>query len=106
MPSPAAGEISLPLITDWPRRPLQKVDHEIGKPSFTRYEILSAHGSVARLALTPRTGRSHQLRVHLAEIGHPILGDEFYAAGEALAARTAPGVACGAARLQASGHGR
>lgn len=97
VPDPAAGEINLPLITDWPRRPLQKVDHEIGKPSVTRYEALSASGSIARLALTPLTGRSHQLRVHLAEIGHPILGDEFYAAGEALAAR--PRLALHAERL-------
>jgi tRNA pseudouridine32 synthase / 23S rRNA pseudouridine746 synthase len=97
IPSPAAGEISLPLITDWPRRPLQKVDHEIGKPSVTRYETLSASGAIARLALTPLTGRSHQLRVHLAETGHPILGDEFYATGEALAAR--PRLALHAERL-------
>ncbi len=95
--SPAAGEISLPLITDWPRRPLQKVDHEIGKPSVTRYETLSVSGTIARLALTPLTGRSHQLRVHLAETGHPILGDEFYATGEALAAR--PRLALHAERL-------
>jgi tRNA pseudouridine32 synthase / 23S rRNA pseudouridine746 synthase len=97
VPSPAAGEINLPLITDWPRRPLQKVDHEIGKPSVTRYETLTASGSFTRLALTPLTGRSHQLRVHLAEIGHPILGDEFYATGEALAAR--PRLALHAERL-------
>lgn len=97
VPEPDAGEISLPLITDWPRRPLQKVDHEIGKPSVTRYETLSAHASGVRLALTPLTGRSHQLRVHLAEIGHPILGDEFYADGEALAAR--PRLALHAERL-------
>jgi len=96
-PHPAAGEISLPLITDWPRRPLQKVDHEIGKPSITRYETLSGSGSIARLALTPLTGRSHQLRVHLAETGHPILGDEFYATGKALAAR--PRLALHAERL-------
>ena len=87
-PSPARGEIRLPLITDWPRRPLQKVDHDIGKPSQTGYETLSTSGDHARLSLTPRTGRSHQLRVHLAEIGHPILGDEFYAHPEALAARS------------------
>lgn len=97
VPEPSAGEINLPLITDWPRRPLQKVDHEIGKPSVTRYETLSASGSIARLALTPLTGRSHQLRVHLAETGHPILGDEFYATGEALAAR--PRLALHAERL-------
>ena len=86
-PAPASGEIDLPLITDWPRRPLQKVDHEIGKPSRTLYETLSLQSAHTRLKLTPLTGRSHQLRVHLAAIGHPILGDEFYAAGDALAAR-------------------
>lgn len=96
-PSPASGEIDLPLITDWPNRPLQKVDHEIGKPSRTLYETLSIQNGHARLKLTPLTGRSHQLRVHLASIGHPILGDEFYAAGEALAAR--PRLALHAARL-------
>lgn len=97
IPVPAAGEISLPLITDWPRRPLQKVDWETGKPSVTRYETLAATGQTARLALTPLTGRSHQLRVHLAEIHHPILGDEFYAHAEALAA--APRLALHAASL-------
>lgn len=87
IPSPAAGEIDLPLITDWPRRPLQKVDWDIGKPSRTCYQMLSQTANTARLALTPLTGRSHQLRVHLAQLGHPILGDEFYAHAEALAAR-------------------
>lgn len=86
-PVTASGEINLPLITDWPRRPLQKVDRETGKPSATRFETLSVSGRFARLALTPLTGRSHQLRVHLAEIGHPILGDEFYAHPEARDAR-------------------
>lgn len=96
-PAPASGEIDLPLITDWPNRPLQKVDHEIGKPSLTQYETLSIQNGNARLKLTPLTGRSHQLRVHLAAIGHPILGDEFYAAGEALTAR--PRLALHATRL-------
>lgn len=96
-PAPASGEIDLPLITDWPRRPLQKVDPELGKPSRTLYETLSVTAGTARLKLTPLTGRSHQLRVHLAAIGHPILGDEFYASGEALAAR--PRLALHAARL-------
>lgn len=96
-PSPSRGEIDLPLITDWPNRPLQKVDHEIGKPSRTLYETLSVQTSHARLKLTPLTGRSHQLRVHLAAIGHPILGDEFYAKGDALEAR--PRLALHAARL-------
>lgn len=96
-PSPASGEIDLPLITDWPQRPRQKVDHAIGKPSRTRYETVSSAGGISRLHLTPLTGRSHQLRVHLASIGHPILGDDLYADGEARAAR--PRLALHAARL-------
>lgn len=84
-PDPAGGEINLPLIADWPRRPLQKVDHDVGKPSTTRYETVSSADGIARLSLTPLTGRSHQLRVHLSAIGHPILGDEFYAHPEAFA---------------------
>ena len=79
VPGAPVGEIDLPLITDWPNRPRQMVDFSAGKPSRTRYETLSVHGAHARLQLTPLTGRSHQLRVHLAEIGHPILGDELYA---------------------------
>jgi tRNA pseudouridine32 synthase/23S rRNA pseudouridine746 synthase len=74
------GEIDLPLICDWPNRPRQKVDHESGKPSLTRYRIL-AHDAVTdttRMELEPVTGRTHQLRVHLAAIGHPILGDALY----------------------------
>lgn len=87
VPSPASGTIDLPLINDWPNRPLQRVDHDIGKPSRTLYETISIKNVHARLKLTPLTGRSHQLRVHLGAIGHPILGDEFYATGKALAAR-------------------
>ena len=73
------GEIDLPLIADWPRRPLQKVDVQ-GKPSLTRYRVLSRDERLqrTRLALEPVTGRSHQLRVHLQAIGHPIVGDELY----------------------------
>ena len=82
-PDVATGEINFPLITDWPRRPLQKVDWDMGKPSITRYETLSSAGGLSRLALTPLTGRSHQLRVHLAASGHPILGDPLYATGKA-----------------------
>lgn len=76
----SSGEISLPLICDWPNRPRQKVDYEIGKPSLTRYRLLSFDVATnsSRVELEPVTGRSHQLRVHLAELGHPILGDELY----------------------------
>jgi tRNA pseudouridine32 synthase/23S rRNA pseudouridine746 synthase len=80
-----AGEIDLPLICDWPNRPRQKVDHAIGKLSLTRWRVLARDpaASTTRLALEPVTGRSHQLRVHLASIGHPIVGDAFYGAAPA-----------------------
>ncbi len=80
-----AGEVDLPLITDWPDRPRQKVDFETGKPSLTRYRVLSRSQDDTRLALEPLTGRSHQLRVHLLALGHPILGDTLYAPPEVLA---------------------
>ena len=75
------GEIDLPLITDWPNRPLQKVDFVAGKPSLTRFhrEAYNAASDSSRVLLEPVTGRSHQLRLHLAALGHPILGDELYA---------------------------
>lgn len=75
------GEIDLPLAADWPNRPLQKVDPTDGKPSLTRYTVIerdTAQGTT-RVALEPVTGRSHQLRVHLQAIGHPIVGDALYA---------------------------
>lgn len=76
----ASGAVDLPLICDWPNRPRQKVDHEIGKPSLTHYRRLEydALTDTSRVELEPITGRSHQLRVHMAELGHPILGDELY----------------------------
>lgn len=72
------GEIDLPLITDWPRRPRQKVDTEIGKPSLTRFMLLQRMVAHSRVSLEPVTGRSHQLRVHLMALGHPIVGDDLY----------------------------
>jgi len=78
-PDPASGLIDLPLTTDWPNRPKQKIDLENGKPSQTRYETDSTQPGTARLTLTPLTGRSHQLRVHMLSIGHPIIGDQLYA---------------------------
>ena len=83
---PDKGEIDLPLIADWPNRPLQKVDREHGKPSLTRWRVIDAQADRTRLELEPVTGRAHQLRVHLLAIGHPILGDALYAPPEALAA--------------------
>jgi tRNA pseudouridine32 synthase / 23S rRNA pseudouridine746 synthase len=94
-----AGEIALPLLADWPNRPKQKVDHAAGKRSLTRYRVLGHDPSTSRsevypeqsrraqgewrdattrLELEPVTGRTHQLRVHLAAIGHPIIGDALY----------------------------
>jgi tRNA pseudouridine32 synthase/23S rRNA pseudouridine746 synthase len=73
------GEIDLPLAADWPNRPRQQVDAERGKASLTRYAALHRGDCTTRLQLEPLTGRSHQLRVHLAAIGHPILGDTLYA---------------------------
>jgi tRNA pseudouridine32 synthase/23S rRNA pseudouridine746 synthase len=77
---PTSGEISLPVGADWPNRPAQKVDHAEGKHSLTRYRVLAydARADVTRLELEPVTGRTHQLRVHLAAIGHPIVGDALY----------------------------
>ncbi len=76
--SEETGEITLPLAADWPNRPLQKVDEELGKPARTRWERLKVTDGTSLLALYPETGRTHQLRLHLAAIGHPILGDRFY----------------------------
>ncbi len=72
------GEIDLPLIVDWPNRPKSKVDHESGKPSLTRYRLLGIEDGDSRVELEPITGRTHQLRLHLASIGHPIIGDTLY----------------------------
>ncbi|WP_135075817.1 pseudouridine synthase [Terasakiella sp. SH-1] len=74
------GEINLPLRCDWPNRPLQMVDFEQGKKAQTFWRVLErCEEGITRLELTPITGRSHQLRVHCKELGHPILGDRFYA---------------------------
>lgn len=93
------GSVDLPLICDWPNRPKQKVDHENGKQSLTHYKVLSYseltsgkdHSESVNptsdstlVELTPVTGRSHQLRVHMLALGHPILGDRLYAHEQAL----------------------
>ncbi len=81
-----AGEVDLPLVVDWPNRPLQMVDHTRGKKAHTAWQVTARSATHARVRLSPTTGRSHQLRVHMLALGHPILGDRFYAKGEALAA--------------------
>lgn len=80
---PRTGRVDLPLIVDWPNRPRQHVDHENGKPAQTDWRVLRHDGDTTRVRLTPITGRSHQLRVHMLELGHPILGDPLYATGPA-----------------------
>ncbi len=83
VPEESSGTVDLPLIVDWPNRPRQKVCHETGKPAQTEWKRLKSEGETARLRLFPKTGRSHQLRVHCQSMGHPILGDPFYANGPA-----------------------
>lgn len=82
--APAAGKIDQPLVLDWPNRPRHIVDHATGKPSLTRYRVLGydAEHDTSRVELEPITGRTHQLRVHLQYLGHPILGDTLYAPPE------------------------
>ena len=92
LPNPQPGNgwntIDLPLLLDWPNRPRSTVNHQNGKPSVTHWRLAGAEtpnapaadaGITTRVELEPVTGRSHQLRVHLQAIGHPILGDALYA---------------------------
>ena len=78
------NEINLPIAADWERRPLRVIDAAHGKPSLTRWRLLGHHpaNSTSRIELEPITGRTHQLRVHMAAVGHPILGDALYAPAE------------------------
>jgi tRNA pseudouridine32 synthase/23S rRNA pseudouridine746 synthase len=91
---PPSGEVDLPIAADWPNRPLRKINVDTGKPSLTRYRVLEYDDAAdptsscdastelisgaSRVELEPVTGRTHQLRVHMAAIGHPILGDSLY----------------------------
>ncbi|SEN59993.1 ribosomal large subunit pseudouridine synthase A [Loktanella fryxellensis] len=79
----ATGTVDLPLIVDWPNRPRQMVDHVNGRSAVTDWRRLKRSESETRMRLMPQTGRSHQLRVHMLALGHPILGDPFYATGAA-----------------------
>lgn len=81
-----SGHIDLPLCTDWPNRPRQMVSHEHGRPAQTDWEVIGRSETETRVRLHPLTGRSHQLRVHMLELGHPIIGDQIYATGKARAA--------------------
>jgi tRNA pseudouridine32 synthase / 23S rRNA pseudouridine746 synthase len=79
------GQVDLPLCADWPNRPRQHVDHENGRAALTDWQVIERSPGETRVCLSPLTGRSHQLRVHMLSLGHPILGDPIYAEGPALA---------------------
>lgn len=89
------GQVDEPLICDWPNRPLQKICYETGKPARTRFKRLSVETApkgaeyCTRIALFPETGRSHQLRVHMQHLNHPICGDRLYAYGHTVALKAA-----------------
>lgn len=78
-----AGHVDLPLGADWPNRPRQMVDPVHGRPAQTDWQVIGRSPGETRVRLMPLTGRSHQLRVHMAALGHPILGDPIYAEGPA-----------------------
>ena len=78
-----SGHIDLPLCADWPNRPRQMVSQEHGRPAQTDWQVIGRSPGETRVRLIPHTGRSHQLRVHMLALGHPILGDPIYAEGPA-----------------------
>jgi len=80
---PREGTVDLPLTVDWPNRPRQMVCHDTGRPAVTDWRVVSYDEHETRVRLMPRTGRSHQLRVHMLALGHVILGDPIYATGAA-----------------------
>lgn len=80
---PRKGTVDLPLTVDWPNRPRQMVCHDTGRPAQTDWRVLRHTGDETRVRLTPLTGRTHQLRVHMLALGHVILGDPIYASGKA-----------------------
>ena len=80
---PREGTVDLPLIVDWENRPRQMVCHTTGRPAQTDWRVLRHEGDTTRVRLFPRTGRTHQLRVHMLALGHVILGDTIYASGQA-----------------------
>ena len=78
---PKTGTVDLPLTVDWPNRPRQMVCHETGREAVTDWRVQRFEDGTTRVKLMPKTGRSHQLRVHMASLGHPILGDPLYGGG-------------------------
>ena len=72
------GTVDLPIIVDWPNRPKQMICHETGRAAVTDWQVINRDRGETRVKLSPKTGRSHQLRIHMLALGHPILGDPFY----------------------------
>lgn len=83
--TPDKGFADFPIAKDFHNRPCHKVDWEHGRPAHTDWEVIEHEANATRVRLYPKTGRTHQLRIHMFALCHPILGDEFYAKGEALA---------------------
>ena len=81
-----SGTVDLPIIVDWPNRPRQMICHETGRTAQTDWQVIKRGAQETRVKLSPKTGRSHQLRVHMLALGHPILGDPFYGTPESQAA--------------------
>ena len=81
-----SGTVDLPIIVDWPNRPRQMICHETGRAAQTDWQVIKSGPQETRVKLSPKTGRSHQLRVHMLALGHPILGDPFYGRPESQAA--------------------
>ena len=81
-----SGTVDLPIIVDWPNRPRQMICYETGRAAQTDWQVIKRGSQETRVKLSPKTGRSHQLRVHMLALGHPILGDPFYGNPESQAA--------------------
>jgi tRNA pseudouridine32 synthase/23S rRNA pseudouridine746 synthase len=81
-----SGTVDLPLIVDWENRPKQMICHNTGRAALTDWQVINRDRGETRVKLSPKTGRSHQLRVHMLALGHPILGDPFYGTPESQAA--------------------
>ena len=79
IPSKKQGAIKLPMRCDWEKRPLQMIDFKQGKSAETHWKVIQQNSDTFLVELTPITGRSHQLRLHMKSLGHPILGDNLYA---------------------------
>lgn len=83
-PEASEGAIELPMRKDFDHPPRHMIDEIAGRPAYTAWRLVAAQQDRSRLEVRPRTGRSHQIRLHLAALGHPILGDNLYAHPEAL----------------------